>query len=178
MINMGKTLPKNNKKEKSIDNKENLPINKLKDKKLSIEQFRYISLLIFILIILGIQGFIIFEINNMKNITVTNSVLNQLKKINQNISSIKSDVSSIESDVSSIESDVKDIENNIGTSEFDFGSVLYKLRKIESDVKDIENNIGTSEFDFGSVLYKLRKIESDVSSIESDVSHIKIFMKY
>jgi len=134
MINMGKTLPKNNKKEKSIDNKENLPINKLKDKKLSIEQFRYISLLIFILIILGIQGFIIFEINNMKNITVTNSVLNQLKKINQNISSIKSDVSSIESDV-------KDIENNIGTSEFDFGSVLYKLRKIESDVSSIESDV-------------------------------------
>jgi len=86
-----------------------------------------------------------YDVNSIKDEISSIS----LYDIESNINDIYSLIQEIESDVSNIS--LYDIESNLD-------DVYSTIQNIESDINSIKDNIG-GEYDYGTILYKLREIE-------------------
>lgn len=86
-----------------------------------------------------------YDINSIKD-EISNI---SLYEIESNVNDIYSLIQDIESDVNNI--NLYDIESNLD-------DIYSTIQNIESDVNSIKNNIG-GEYDYGTILYKLREIE-------------------
>ena len=114
---------------------------------------KIVKIILFILII--INFYILFEIK--RDVALTETDVNvDLSSLEYNVNSIKDEISSIS--LYDIESNVSDIYYLIQNFENNLEEILSIIQDIESDVNSIKDNIG-GEYEFGSILYKLREIE-------------------
>ena len=108
-----------------------------------------------LLILLIINFYLLFNIK--RDIELIETDVNiDLSSLEDDVDLIKDEVSSIS--LYDIESNVSDIYFLIQDFENSLDEIISTIQDIESDVNSIKDNIG-GEYDYGTILYKLREIE-------------------
>jgi chromosome segregation ATPase len=98
----------------------------------------------------------------------------QLKDVEQDVSSLQSQVKDVEKDFSSLEDQVEDLGKDVSSMESQVEDLEKDVSSMESQVQDLGNDVSSLASQVQDLGNNVSSLESRVAAVENDVSSLQV----